>query len=100
MLPPEACLPGQDKPIAQAPAPGATHFLKEGAPLYGPFPEGTETILLGMGCFWCSENIYMRMDGVFSTQVGYAGGVTKNPSYEQVCGGRTNHNEVVRVVYR
>mmetsp|Transcript_16209 Transcript_16209/g.39937 ORF Transcript_16209/g.39937 Transcript_16209/m.39937 type:complete len:171 (-) Transcript_16209:158-670(-) len=56
-------------------------------------------ITLGMGCFWCSENIYMNMNGVYSTHVGYSQGVPKNPTYAEVCTGRTNHNEVVRVVY-
>jgi len=55
--------------------------------------------MFGMGCFWCSENLYMKMDGVYSTQVGYAGGGIPNPSYRDVCSGMTGHNEVVRVVY-
>jgi len=55
--------------------------------------------MFGMGCFWCSENIYMRLEGVYSTQVGYAGGLIKNPSYEDLCTGMTGHNEVVRIVY-
>jgi len=69
-------------------------------PLYPPFPAETETVMFGMGCFWCSENLFVDgVDGIYSTQVGYAGGVTQNPSYKQVCSGKTNHNEVVRVVY-
>jgi len=58
-----------------------------------------EEAMFGMGCFWCSENIYMRMEGVYSTQVGYAGGKINNPSYRDVCTGMTEHNEVVRIVY-
>lgn len=82
-------------------APGraaGTHFVK-GTPTRPPWPEGMEEAMFGMGCFWCSENLYMRKDGVFSTQVGYAGGRTPNPTYEQVCTGSTGHNEVCRVVY-
>ena len=56
-------------------------------------------ISLGMGCFWCSENVFMKMDGVYSTHAGYQQGVTKNPTYGELCSGETNHNEVVRVVY-
>eukprot|EP00929_Paragymnodinium_shiwhaense_P045143 TRINITY_DN230_c0_g1_i1.p1 TRINITY_DN230_c0_g1~~TRINITY_DN230_c0_g1_i1.p1 ORF type:complete len:257 (+),score=77.16 TRINITY_DN230_c0_g1_i1:321-1091(+) len=89
---------GSDVTIPDAPKQDAKHFLK-GTPLYGPWPEGMEEIQLGMGCFWCSENLYMRMEGIYSTQVGYAGGKIKNPSYRDVCSGMTNHNEVVRLVY-
>eukprot|EP00929_Paragymnodinium_shiwhaense_P045146 TRINITY_DN230_c0_g2_i1.p1 TRINITY_DN230_c0_g2~~TRINITY_DN230_c0_g2_i1.p1 ORF type:complete len:283 (+),score=44.21 TRINITY_DN230_c0_g2_i1:55-849(+) len=89
---------GSEVPIPDAPKKDAKHFIK-GAPLYEPWPAGMEQIQLGMGCFWCSENLYMRMDGIYSTQVGYAGGKIKNPSYRDVCSGMTNHNEVVRLVY-
>ena len=58
-----------------------------------------EEISFGMGCFWCSENLFWKVKGVHSTQVGYMGGVTKNPSYRDICSGKTNHNEVTRVVY-
>ncbi|CAD7933978.1 unnamed protein product [Amoebophrya sp. A25] len=98
LLPESACIPGRDQPTPQAPGKNATHFIK-GTPLYGPFPPKYETALIGMGCFWCSENLFMKRDGVFSTQVGYACGVTRNPSYENVCSGMTNHNEVCRIVY-
>lgn len=92
------CLPGSDKPIPDAPSKDAKHFVLK-TPLYGPWPEGTEEISFGMGCFWCSENLFWKVKGVYSTQVGYMGGVTKNPSYRDICSGKTNHNEVTRVVY-
>ncbi|XP_071766303.2 mitochondrial peptide methionine sulfoxide reductase [Centroberyx gerrardi] len=70
-----------------------------GNPTVEPFPEGMETIMFGMGCFWGVERLFWRLSGVFSTQVGYAGGFTPNPSYEEVCSGLTGHTEVVRVVF-
>eukprot|EP00472_Partenskyella_glossopodia_P004743 CAMPEP_0197526960 /NCGR_PEP_ID=MMETSP1318-20131121/19883_1 /TAXON_ID=552666 /ORGANISM="Partenskyella glossopodia, Strain RCC365" /LENGTH=308 /DNA_ID=CAMNT_0043081371 /DNA_START=102 /DNA_END=1028 /DNA_ORIENTATION=+ len=94
----EQCVKGSPSPIPEAPSQDSKHFLL-GTPMYGPFPDNMEMVSLGMGCFWCSENLFMRMPGVYSTHVGYAQGVTENPSYEQVCSGRTNHNEVVRIVY-
>eukprot|EP00466_Bigelowiella_natans_P017366 jgi/Bigna1/83567/fgenesh1_pg.110_\ len=98
LLEKNACIAGTESPIPDAPGKDEKHFLL-GTPMYPPFPENMEMVSLGMGCFWCSENLFMRMPGVHSTHVGYAQGVTKNPSYEEVCSGRTNHNEVVRVVY-
>ena len=98
MLPPDECLAGSSEPISDAPAKGTVHYRLK-TPLYGPFEPPLETVLLGMGCFWCSENLFDGVTGIYSTQVGYAGGVTQNPSYRQVSSGRTNHNEVVRVVY-
>jgi peptide-methionine (S)-S-oxide reductase len=74
------------------------HFVN-GNPLAPPFPEGLELALFGMGCFWGAERMFWEAPGVFSTAVGYAAGVTPNPSYEEVCSGRTGHNEVVRVVF-
>jgi peptide-methionine (S)-S-oxide reductase len=74
------------------------HFVS-GAPLEPPFPEGTELALLGMGCFWGAERKLWQTPGVFSTSVGYAGGFTPNPTYEEVCSGLTGHAEVVRVVF-
>ncbi|XP_058144030.1 mitochondrial peptide methionine sulfoxide reductase isoform X2 [Dasypus novemcinctus] len=65
-----------------------------------PFPEGTQMALFGMGCFWGAERKFWALEGVYSTQVGFAGGYTPNPTYEEVCSGRTGHAEVVRVVYR
>jgi len=98
LLEKSSCIEGSDKPIPDAPGKDDKHFLL-GSRMYPPFPENTESIVLGMGCFWCSENLFMRMPGVYSTHVGYSQGETKNPTYEEVCSGRTNHNEVVRVVY-
>jgi peptide-methionine (S)-S-oxide reductase len=70
-----------------------------GTPLRGPFPEGVETAIFGMGCFWGAERIFWQAPGVYTTAVGYAGGVTPNPSYEEVCSGRTGHTEAVLVAY-
>jgi peptide-methionine (S)-S-oxide reductase len=78
---------------------GARHFVN-GHPLDPPFPVGTEEVFLGMGCFWGAERKFWQAgDGVYVTAVGYAGGTTRNPTYEDVCSGRTGHAEVVRVVY-
>jgi peptide-methionine (S)-S-oxide reductase len=90
-----AALPGRSEAV-QVPA---AHFVN-GRPLVGPFPEGTETAVFGMGCFWGAERRFWKMEGVYTTAVGYAGGYTPNPSYEEVCTGRTGHSEVVLVVYR
>jgi peptide-methionine (S)-S-oxide reductase len=70
-----------------------------GTPLRGPFPEGVETAVFGMGCFWGAERIFWEADGVYTTAAGYAGGATPNPTYEEVCGGRTGHAEVVLVAF-
>ncbi|MGW4947202.1 peptide-methionine (S)-S-oxide reductase MsrA [Actinoplanes sp. NPDC004185] len=70
-----------------------------GTPLKGPWPDGFETAVFGMGCFWGAERIFWRLPGVYSTSVGYAGGTTLNPTYEETCSGRTGHAEVVQVVY-
>ena len=75
-----------------------THFVL-GTPTKPPWPEGHETVLFGMGCFWGAERIFWKIDGVHSTAVGYAAGVTPNPTYEEVCTGRTGHNEVALVVF-
>jgi len=74
------------------------HFVT-GAPMVPPFPKGLETVYFGMGCFWGAEREFWLADGVFATAVGYAGGTTENPSYEDVCSGRTGHTEAVLVVY-
>jgi peptide-methionine (S)-S-oxide reductase len=76
----------------------AEHFIN-GNPLGPPFPEGTEIAVFGMGCFWGAERRFWQLDGVYTTSVGYAGGMTPNPSYEEVCTGRTGHTEAVMVVY-
>jgi peptide-methionine (S)-S-oxide reductase len=76
----------------------STHTVL-GTPLQGPWPAGYETAVFGMGCFWGAEKIFWQIPGVYSTSVGYAGGHTPNPTYEQTCSGRTGHAEVVQVVY-
>ncbi len=92
---PEDALPGRDTPI---PVP-ERHFVL-GTPLEPPFPEDTERAVFGMGCFWGAERIFWQAPGVYTTAVGYAGGFTPNPTYEEVCSGRTGHNEVVLVVFK
>ena len=87
-------LPGRAEPLPAPPG----HFV-HGRPTAPPFPEGTRTAVFGMGCFWGAERTFWRLDGVYSTAVGYAGGFTKNPTYEEVCSGRTGHSEVVLVVH-
>jgi len=91
---PETALKGRAQPIATA----ATHYVNQ-RPLKGPYPEGTETAMFGLGCFWGAERIFWQLEGVWVTAVGYAGGSTPNPTYEEVCSGRTGHNEVVLVVF-
>jgi peptide-methionine (S)-S-oxide reductase len=75
-----------------------THFVL-GAPLSPPFPEGLEVAYFGLGCFWGAERKFWQTQGVYSTAVGYAAGLTPNPTYEEVCSGRTGHNEIVQVVF-
>ena len=87
-------LPGRDTPMAVA----ATHFVN-GAALKGPYPEGSETIYFGMGCFWGAERLFWQTPGVIVTAVGYQGGLTPNPGYEEVCSGKTGHAEIVMVVF-
>ncbi len=94
MVAPEEALPGRDAPIATA----ETHFLS-GRPLKAPVPDGMAEAVFGMGCFWGVERIFWNLPGVWLTMVGYAGGATPNPTYQEVCSGRTGHNEVVRVIY-
>ena len=90
----ETALPGRDRPM---PVPDR-HFVN-GHPLVPPFPAGLEQVVFGMGCFWGAERKFWEADGVYTTAVGYAGGFTPNPTYEEVCSGRTGHNEVVFVVF-
>lgn len=87
-------LPGRDRPV---PVP-ARHFVN-GNPMQPPFPDGLERLLVGMGCFWGAERKFWETPGVFVTAVGYAGGVTENPAYEEVCSGLTGHTEAVLVVF-
>ena len=94
MIEPERALAGRSEPI---PVPDR-HFVL-GTPLEPPFPEGIETAVFGMGCFWGAERMFWEADGVYTTAVGYAGGYTENPSYEEVCSGSTGHAEVVLVAF-
>ncbi len=87
-------MPGRDRAV-QVPA---SHFVN-GRPLLGPFPEGLDLAVFGMGCFWGAERRFWQMDGVYTTAVGYSGGYTPNPTYEEVCTGRTGHTEAVMVVF-
>nr|CAB3264033.1 mitochondrial peptide methionine sulfoxide reductase isoform 1 [Phallusia mammillata] len=75
-----------------------SHFVHKTA-IAPPFPDGTKMAMFGMGCFWGAEKKFWTLSGVYSTQVGFSAGITKNPTYREVCGGKTNHNEVVRVVF-
>ncbi|MEQ9795801.1 peptide-methionine (S)-S-oxide reductase MsrA, partial [Parvibaculum sp.] len=79
--------------------PTASKHFVNGADLKGPYPQGAETAIFGLGCFWGAERKFWEVPGVHVTAVGYAGGMTPNPTYEEVCSGRTGHNEVVLVVY-
>ncbi|XP_031614220.2 peptide methionine sulfoxide reductase MsrA 1 isoform X1 [Oreochromis aureus] len=90
----EAALKGREEKMVVA-----DKHAVNGNPTVEPFPEGMETIMFGMGCFWGAEKLFWRLPGVFSTQVGYASGFTPNPTYEEVCSGLTGHTEVVRVVF-
>jgi peptide-methionine (S)-S-oxide reductase len=88
-------LKGRDMPIPTA----VTHFVN-GHPLKGPWPQGLETAIFGLGCFWGAERKFWELsDGIYATAVGYAGGFTPNPTYQEVCSGETGHNEVVLVVF-
>jgi peptide-methionine (S)-S-oxide reductase len=91
---PEQALPGRDQPI-----PVAERHAVLGGSLAGPYPEGAEIAEFALGCFWGAERKFWETEGVLSTSVGYEGGYTPNPTYEEVCSGRTGHSEAVRVVY-
>src|SRR5207253_7787647 len=87
-------LPGRSEPMR---VPARHEVL--GTPLEPPFPEGLEQAVVGMGCFWGAERVFWRAPGVYTTAVGYAGGFTPNPTYEEACSGRTGHTEAVLVVF-
>ena len=88
-------LPGRSEPAFEV----APKHTVNGAPMKAPFPEGTELAMFGLGCFWGAERKFWETEGVVSTQVGYAAGATPNPTYKEVCSGKTGHAEVVRVVF-
>ncbi len=90
----DQALPGRD-----AVMPVTDRHTVLGTPLRGPWPAGLEVAIFGMGCFWGAERIFWQLPGVYSTSVGYAGGFTRNPTYEETCSGSTGHAEVVQVVY-
>jgi len=90
----DSALPGRQQSMPVA----AAHFVL-GTPMAEPFPQGAEKIIVGMGCFWGAEKKFWERDGVLTTAVGYSAGFTSNPSYEEVCSGRTGHNEVVLAVF-
>jgi peptide-methionine (S)-S-oxide reductase len=94
MVEPDQALPGRDREMPVGP----THAVL-GASIKPPFPEGMQRLIVGMGCFWGAERIYWQAPGVYTTAVGYAGGRTPNPTYDEVCSGRTCHTEVVLVVF-
>ncbi len=94
LLPADSTLPGRKDGMRVA----AKHLVK-GTPMTPPFPEGLEVVQFGMGCFWGAERVFWQTPGVWTTAVGYAGGATPNPTYEETCSGLTNHTEAVLVVY-
>ena len=94
MIEPERALPGRDQQM-----PVADRHVVLGNPLLPPFPEGFERAVFGMGCFWGAERLFWQAPGVWTTAVGYAGGYTPNPTYEEVCSGSTGHTEAVLVVF-
>jgi peptide-methionine (S)-S-oxide reductase len=94
MVTPEEALPGREE---RMPVPARHEVL--GTPLEPPFPEGLERAVFGMGCFWGAERVFWQAPGVYTTAAGYAGGFTQNPTYQEVCSGKTGHAEVVLAVY-
>lgn len=95
MISPERALPGRDHYEFEVPD---THYVT-GRPMKAPFPQGYQQAVFGLGCFWGAEEIFWQLPGVWTTAVGYAGGVTSHPDYEEVCSGLTGHTEAVLVVY-
>ncbi|MEA2340768.1 MAG: peptide-methionine (S)-S-oxide reductase, partial [Solirubrobacteraceae bacterium] len=94
MVAPEDALPGRSEPLRVT-----NRHAVNGAPLQGPFPEGSEVAYFGLGCFWGAERAFWQTPGVISTAAGYQGGTTPNPTYEEVCSGSTGHTEAVLVVF-
>ena len=95
MIEPADALPGRTDQVMRVPE---AHFVN-GNPMSGPWPDGSEVAVVGMGCFWGAERKFWQADGVYTTAVGYAGGYTPNPTYEETCSGLTGHTEVVLVVF-
>jgi peptide-methionine (S)-S-oxide reductase len=91
---PDRALPGRSEPLSVP-----EHHFVNGHRIMPPFPAGSETLIVGMGCFWGAERLFWQVEGVYSTAVGYAGGITPNPTYQEVCSGQTGHTEVVLVVF-
>ena len=94
LVAPERALPGRDTPLRIS-----GQHLVNGASMVPPFPDGLEEVVLGLGCFWGAERLFWELPGVHVTAVGYAGGYTPNPTYEETCTGLTGHTEAVRVVF-
>jgi peptide-methionine (S)-S-oxide reductase len=94
MIDPDSALPGREQEM-----PVADRHTVLGTPLRPPFPQGFQQVVVGMGCFWGAEKVFWQAPGVYTTAVGYAGGYTPNPTYEEVCSGRTGHTEVVLAVF-
>jgi len=90
----DTALPGRDEEV-----PVADRHVVTGNPMTGPFPDGLEVAVFGMGCFWGAERLFWKVPGIYTTAAGYAGGYTKNPTYREVCSGMTGHAEVVLVVF-
>tara|TARA_R110000868_G_scaffold248170_1_gene504574 strand:- start:4350 stop:4994 length:645 start_codon:yes stop_codon:yes gene_type:complete len=90
----EQALPGRSEPMETS----SVHTVL-GTPIKPPFPEGIQQLIIGMGCFWGAERLFWRVPGVYSTAVGYIAGMTPNPTYDEVCSGRTGHTEAVLVVF-